>query len=81
MENVPKELIKTQSIAVRDIQIGCRRRENGKPAACTKGKPEEMGLGRGVCGQTAWGHKVELTTFPGTCPGIPFNRHSLATVA
>jgi hypothetical protein len=43
MGNVPKELIKTQSIAVRDLQIGCRGRENSKESAYTMRKAREDG--------------------------------------
>lgn len=75
MGNVPRELIKTQSIAVRDLQIGCRGRENSKEAAYTMRKPEKMGPENGVCEQTAWSTRLELRP-PGTCSGIPFNSHS-----
>lgn len=58
MGNVPKELIKTQSIAVRDLQIGCRGRENSEESAYTMRKPEKMGPEDRVCGQTVWRHKA-----------------------
>lgn len=73
MGNVPKELIKTQSIAVRDLQIGCRGRENSKKAAYAMRKPEKPGPEEGVCGQTAWRQKAGVEASPGTCSGIPFD--------
>lgn len=64
MGNVPKELIKTQSIAVRDLQIGCRGRENSKKAAYAMRKPEKLGPEEGVCGQTAWRQKAGVQASP-----------------
>jgi hypothetical protein len=67
MENVPKELIKTQSTAVRNLQIRCRRRQ-GELQGCSphpaQKESQREGPQDGVCGQRALGVQSGVTVSP-----------------